>query len=92
LFHLIHTTDPMIIFMGEVGFSVAIGLIAGGLMTASVELIPAAIRCTGLAFAYNASIGWFGETTPLIAAWLITITATRSCRPTGSHWQERSHY
>jgi MHS family proline/betaine transporter-like MFS transporter len=74
LFHLIHTTDPMIIFMGEAGFAVAIGLIAGGVVTASVELIPAAIRCTGLAFAYNTSIGWFGGTTPLIAAWLITIT------------------
>ena len=74
LFHLIHTTNPMIIFMGEVGFALAIGLIAGGVVTASVELIPAAVRCTGLAFAYNASIGWFGGTTPLIAAWLIALT------------------
>ena len=32
------------------------------------------MRCTGLAFAYNASIGFFGGTTPLIAAWLITST------------------
>ena len=74
LFHLIHTTDPMIIFMGEVGFAITIGLMAGGVVTTSVELIPTAVRCTGLAFAYNASIGWFGGTTPLIAAWLIALT------------------
>ena len=74
LFHLIHTTDPVTIFMGEVGFALLIGLIAGSLVTASVEMIPTDVRCTGLAFAYNASIGWFGGTTPLIAAWLITVT------------------
>jgi MHS family proline/betaine transporter-like MFS transporter len=27
-----------------------------------------------LAFAYNASVGWFGGTTPLIATWLIAAT------------------
>jgi MHS family proline/betaine transporter-like MFS transporter len=74
LFHLIHTTDPVIIFLGEAGFVLAIGLISGGIVAANVELMPAAVRCTGLAFAYNASIGWFGGTTPMIAAWLITST------------------
>ncbi|MFB3115779.1 MAG: MFS transporter, partial [Nitrospirales bacterium] len=29
---------------------------------------------TGLAFAYNASIGFFGGTTPMISAWLINST------------------
>ncbi len=76
LFHLIHTTDPTMIFLGEVGFVLAIGLISGGVVAANVELMPAAVRCTGLAFAYNASIGWFGGTTPLIAAWLIQSSGT----------------
>ena len=74
LFHLLHTTDPLTIFFGEVGFVIAIGLLSGGIVAANVELIPAAVRCTGLAFAYNASIGWFGGTTPMIAAWLIATT------------------
>ena len=74
LFHLLHTTDPLTIFLGEVGFVIAIGLLTGGIVAANVELIPAAVRCTGLAFAYNASIGWFGGTTPMIAAWLIATT------------------
>jgi len=74
LFHLIHTTHPMTILLGELGFALIIGIISGGIVAANVELIPAPVRCTGLAFAYNVSIGVFGGTTPLIAAWLITMT------------------
>jgi MHS family proline/betaine transporter-like MFS transporter len=37
--------------------------------------MPKAIRCTGLAFAYNTSIGIFGGTTPLIATLLIEESA-----------------
>ena len=69
-----HTTETAIIFLGECGFALGIGLLSGGAAGANVELMPNAIRCTGLAFAYNASIGLFGGTTPLIAAWLISIT------------------
>ena len=73
-FHLIHSTDPATIFLGELGFVLAMSFVAGGVAPAMVELIPAPIRCTGLAVSYNASIGYFGGTTPLIAAWLITVT------------------
>ena len=75
LFHLLHSTEPVTIFMGEFGFVFAIALITGGLVAANVELIPKAIRCTGLAFAYNVSIGFFGGTTPMISAWLISATS-----------------
>lgn len=74
LFHLLHSTDILMIFMGEVGFVLAVALMAGGIVAANVELIPSAVRCTGLAFAYNASIGFFGGATPLISAWLINST------------------
>jgi MHS family proline/betaine transporter-like MFS transporter len=73
-FHLMHHSDPGLVLLGELGFVVAVGILAGGLAAANVELIPAPVRCTGLAFAYNASVGWFGGTTPLIATWLITTT------------------
>jgi MFS transporter, MHS family, proline/betaine transporter len=73
-FHLIHAPDPTTIFLGEFGFVIGFGILSGGINAANVELMPAAVRCTGLAFAYNASIGYFGGTTPLIAAWLITAT------------------
>ena len=74
-FHLIHSTDPATIFLGEFGFVVAVTLLGGGLVSANVELIPASVRCTGIAFAYNAAIGWLGGTTPLIATWLIATTS-----------------
>jgi MHS family proline/betaine transporter-like MFS transporter len=73
-FHLIHTTDPMTIFFGELGFIGGFGVLSGGINAANVELMPASVRCTGLAFAYNASMGCFGGTTPLIATWLVTAT------------------
>ncbi len=71
-FELLHHTQPGLIIAGELGFVLGVGLLAGGLAGANVELMPAAVRCTGLSFAYNASVGWFGGTTPLIATWLIT--------------------
>ena len=73
-FHLMHHTDPALIFLGEIGFVVGVGVLGGGLAAANVELIPAPVRCTGLSLAYNAAVGWFGGTTPLIATWLITQT------------------
>jgi MFS transporter, MHS family, proline/betaine transporter len=74
MFQLIHSGDPATIFLGEAGFALVIGLISGGTVATNVELVPSAVRCTGLAFAYNASIGCFGGSTPLIAAWLINST------------------
>ena len=71
LFQLIHTTDPLRIFFGQLGFVIALATLSGGLNVANVELMPKAVRCTGLAFAYNTSMGIFGGTTPLIATWLI---------------------
>lgn len=73
-FHLIHTTDPMLIFIGEIGFVLAITIFSGGLNAANVEMMPTSVRCTGLAFSYNASVGIFGGLTPLIVTWLLTTT------------------
>ncbi|QJD31381.1 MFS transporter [Methylococcus geothermalis] len=74
LFQFMHSTDPFTIFLGEAGFAAIIGLISGGIVATNVELVPAEVRCTGLAFAYNAAVGCFGGSTPLIAAWLINRT------------------
>ncbi len=73
-FWLMHHTDPALIFLGELGFVLGVGVMGGGLAAANVELIPAPVRCTGLSLAYNASVGWFGGTTPQIATWLIAQT------------------
>lgn len=73
LFQLMHHADPTLILLGELGFALAFACI-GGVVVINVELIPRAVRCTGLAVAYNAAIGLFGGTTPLVAAWLIRET------------------
>ena len=70
-FWLMHHQDGAMTFLGELGFVIAVGTLAGGLAAANVEMIPEPIRCTGLSLAYNTSVGWFGGTTPLIATWLI---------------------
>lgn len=71
--NLMHSTDPTTILLGECGFAVGFAIM-GGSVVVNVELIPRAVRCTGLAFAYNAAVGLFGGTTPMIAAWLIATT------------------
>ena len=68
---LIHSQDPASIARGELGFTLAIALVDGGKSPANVELMPAEVRCTGTALAYNLAEGWFGGPTPLIAAVLI---------------------
>ena len=74
LFELIHSSNEYHILIGEILFAVMVGMVGGGIVALNVELMPVAVRCTGLAFAYNASIGLFGGTSPLIAAWLINYT------------------
>ncbi len=73
-FMLIHTTNPLHIFLGQCGFALSIAVYSGGLTAANVELLPSNVRCTGLAFAYNASVGVFGGLTPLIVTWLLAET------------------
>jgi MHS family proline/betaine transporter-like MFS transporter len=74
LFALLHSQDPQQVLRGELGLTVAVALLAGGKNPANVELMPAAVRCTGLAVAFNVAEGYFGGTTPLIATWLIAQT------------------
>jgi MFS transporter, MHS family, proline/betaine transporter len=73
LMHLMHATDPAVVFLGELGFAFGFALM-GGAVVVNVELMPRMVRCTGLAFAYNAAVGLFGGTTPLVATTLIHMT------------------
>ena len=74
IFQLMHSQEPQLIFRGEIALTVAVALLAGGKNPANVELMPAAIRCTGLAVAFNIAEGCFGGTTPFFSAWLISET------------------
>ena len=74
LFRLMHSSEPQQVLWGELGLTLAVALLAGGKNPANVELMPVAVRCTGLAVAFNVAEGYFGGTTPLIATWLIAQT------------------
>lgn len=74
LFHLMHSGDPLTIALGELGFALGLGFLNGGLVATFAELIPNAVRCTGIGVGYNTAMAAFGGTTPMIAAWLVTAT------------------
>ena len=72
IFMLLHSSNSLHILIGEVLFAVLVGITNGAIVAYNVELMPSAVRCTGLALAYNIAIGVFGGTTPMIAALLIS--------------------
>ena len=72
IFELLHSGNPTWITRGEVLLMLAVALLAGAKNPANVELMPQAVRCTGLALAFNVAEGYFGGTTPLIASWLVS--------------------
>jgi MFS transporter, MHS family, proline/betaine transporter len=74
IFHLLHSDVVASILLGIAIAVIAIGLLNGSLIAATVELVPRAVRCTGVSVAFNAAIALTGGTTPLVAAWLIRAT------------------
>jgi MHS family proline/betaine transporter-like MFS transporter len=76
LFWLLHHPDGRLIFVGQMGFAVLGALYGGAIPVAMVEAFPSRVRCSAISIGYNLSLGIFGGTTPLVAAYLI----------------ERSHY
>ena len=72
IFQLLHSGNPTLITRGEILLMLAVALLAGAKNPANVELMPQAVRCTGLALAFNIAEGYFGGTTPLIASWLVS--------------------
>jgi len=63
--------DPKLILLGQLGFSVLIGLSFGANAALLVEITQAPYRCTVISVAYNTTLAIFGGTTPVVATWLI---------------------
>ena len=72
LFHLMSLGIRYLTISCELALAIPIALISGAISATNVELMPRAIRCTGLAFAYNISVGVFGGMTPMIVTWFIS--------------------
>src|SRR5260370_772975 len=83
LLRLMHHTNPTLIILGQLGFSLILGTFFGALPSAMVEAVPAQVRCSALSLGFNVTSGIVGGLTPLVAAWLVHRTAAH-CRPAPS--------
>ncbi|MFM8360123.1 MAG: MFS transporter, partial [Verrucomicrobiota bacterium] len=70
LFHVMGLGIRWVTIGCEMALAVPLGLVAGAIAATNVELMPREVRCTGLAFAYNLSVGVFGGLTPMVVTWL----------------------
>jgi len=87
---LLLTSIPLFYVMGlgirwvtvgcQIALAIPLGLVMGAIAVTNVELMPRAVRCTGLAFAYNLSVGVFGGLTPMVVTWL-TVSLQSSAAP-----------
>jgi MHS family proline/betaine transporter-like MFS transporter len=75
LFRLMHSPDPVLELLGQLGFVLAVGAYCGCQPVIMVEATPAAVRCTAIALGYNVTLGLIGGLTPLVATWLVERTA-----------------
>jgi hypothetical protein len=67
LFWLMHHPATAMIMLGQLGFSVILGLYLGTLPAMVVEIFPRRVRCSAMSISYNAAIGLFGGTAPMVA-------------------------
>jgi MFS transporter, MHS family, proline/betaine transporter len=71
LFWLMHHPATAMIMLGQLGFSIILGLYLGTLPAVVVEIFPRRVRCSAMSISYNAAIGLFGGTAPMVAVYLI---------------------
>jgi MHS family proline/betaine transporter-like MFS transporter len=75
LFWLMHSSDPAIVLLGQLGFVLSVGTFVGCQPAIMVETVPAKVRCTAIALGYNVTLGVIGGLSPLVATWLVERTA-----------------
>ena len=77
-FYLLEHGGIFLQMLAQVIFAVGLGVYFGAVPATLVEMLPTAIRYTGISLSYNLSITIFGGTLPLIATWLIQTTGLNS--------------
>ncbi|MFN7280454.1 MAG: MFS transporter [bacterium] len=70
LFHMIGQGIRWVTILSQLALALPVGIVSGAIAATNVELMPRDIRCTGLAFSYNLSVGVFGGLTPMVITWL----------------------
>ncbi|MCX7355730.1 MAG: MFS transporter [Alphaproteobacteria bacterium] len=74
LLWVMHHADVTTIFLGQLGFSVLVGCYLAVQPTAMAEMFSPGVRCSGMAVAYNITLGLVGGTTPMVCTYLIEKT------------------
>lgn len=75
LWGLMHHQNFVVILCGQMALGVVMGMAYGVTPATMIEMLPAEVRCSGVAIGYNLCLGLFGGTTPLVATYLVTRTA-----------------
>src|SRR5262249_17983973 len=68
LFWVMYHPSAGTVLLGQMGFSVIIGLFSGTQSTLMIESTPSRIRCTAVGLGHNACFAVIGGLTPLLAA------------------------
>ena len=74
LFWLMHSANPAIVLLGQLGFVLSVGTFIGCQPAVMVEAVPWQVRCTAIALGYNVTLGVVGGLSPLVATWLVVRT------------------
>ncbi len=74
LFWLLHHPQPSVALAAQLVFAALIGLLAGVIPAAMVELVPRRVRCTAMSLALNLSFAVLGGTVPMVAVYLMSRT------------------
>lgn len=71
LFVLVDHTDPVLAFLGQLGFVLILAPYGGLFATTMALLFPPSVRMSGFSIAYNLAFAALGGTAPLVASYLI---------------------
>jgi len=74
LFWMLHQSAQWMLYVGQLGFAVAIGPYLGAQPAYMVSVIKPAVRCTAAGLGYNITLGVAGGLSPMVATWLVSRT------------------
>ncbi|HEY7805050.1 MAG TPA: MFS transporter, partial [Orrella sp.] len=73
-FWMLHQSTLWMVYVGQLGFAVAIGPYLGAQPAFMVSVIKPAVRCTAAGLGYNITLGIAGGLSPMVATWLVSRT------------------
>lgn len=78
LWQLLHRDAFFAVLAGQISLSILPAVTFAVAPATIVEMVPAAVRCSGVSIGYNVCIGIFGGTAPFIATYLASRTGDLS--------------